>query len=68
MTSEQAAWMRKNPAYRAMGVAGGNSRYVQKGLLHADGIFEAFTGGPYRRLTEGDFEVGILEIMPGPGH
>jgi hypothetical protein len=67
MTPQQADWLRKNRKYRVVGQLGGTSRYIQRGLLHADGEFESLARGQRpARVTAGDFEVGILET-PVPG-
>ena len=70
MTSEQADWLRKHTAYRAVGVVGGNTRYAQRGVLFPDGVFvlhEDLAKRPARAITHECFEVGILEVIPRPG-
>lgn len=63
MTSEQKAWLDGNPEYQVIGVIGGNTRFVERGALNADGTFErarkpdagkaAFEVGKLRGYTPG---------------
>lgn len=66
MTPAQADWLRKNRHYRALHQAGGTSKFVKVGILHADGRFELKELGKRPSITEGCFEVGVLESSP-PG-
>ena len=65
MTAQQKAWLDGHPGYRALHAPGGGSRFVNVGLLHPDGTFEAKrTRTPgYSHLVPDSFEVGVL-IMP----
>jgi len=63
MTKEQKSWLDTNRArgYRVLSRAGGDSRFVKTGILHADGTFEQRIPGVPVRITQGCFEVGVLE-------
>jgi len=67
MTPQQADWLRQNKPYRALHPAPGGFRFVKKGILHGDGTFELREQGKSPRITQGCFEVGVLEeIKPQP--
>jgi hypothetical protein len=61
MTGAQADWLRKNPTYRAVGVRPSGARYVNRGMLHEDGTFDAVMPGRNPVVRKGSFEVAILE-------
>jgi hypothetical protein len=62
MSPEQAKWLSSNKRYRAAHTVGGNTRFAQRGILHADGKYEPFVRGKPQRITQGCFEVGVLEV------
>jgi hypothetical protein len=65
MTNEQAAWLRENPAYAPIGVAGGTARWTKRGTLKADGTFVGATRAnplPNPSDRSGAFGVGVLEV------
>lgn len=62
MTGEQAHWLSSNKKFRAVHQTGGNTRFAQRGILHADGTHQPIVRGRPPRITEGCFEVGVLEI------
>lgn len=67
MTGEQASWLAANKRFRAAHQTGGNTRFVQRGILHADGKYEPIVRGKPARITQNSFEVGILEIREPNG-
>ena len=67
MTGEQGEWLRSNPRYRAVtSRLPTGARYINRGMLHADGTFEAIHRGMRPNVRVGSFEVGIFEMTPGP--
>ena len=62
MSPEQAKWLASNRKYRAAHQAAGNTRFAGRGILHADGTFSPIVRGQMPRVTQGCFEVGILQI------
>ena len=67
MTGEQAKWLSSNKRYRAVHQTGGNTRFAERGILHADGRFDKIIRGQRPRITPDCFEVGILEIREPNG-
>jgi hypothetical protein len=68
MTGAQAAWLQKNRRYRAIHQIGGNTRFAERGILHEDGTYEPTVRGRVPRITQGCFEVGVLEIREPHGN
>lgn len=68
MTAEQKAWLdaRRGEGYRPMGALPGGCRWVKRGMLHPDGIFELLLTRNARpsRFLPGSFEVAVLELTP----
>lgn len=74
MTGEQKKWLDDNRVhgYRPLGATPGGGRWVNVGMLHADGTFELKLGRARPTVKPGSFEVGVLEHsgaphMNGPG-
>jgi hypothetical protein len=61
MTGPQSDWLRKHKPYAPIGRAPGGHVYARRGILHEDGTFELDAPGKQRRITQGCFEVGVLE-------
>jgi hypothetical protein len=65
VTEAQKLWLDKNRArgYGPVGRISGNAVYRDRGILHADGTFDLTARGARpTRITDGCFEVGILEV------
>lgn len=68
MTGAQAEWLRSHKEFRALGQRPGlGARYVDVGMLHADGTFEPHPRGRRPNVKPGSFEVGKLEVKPVAG-
>jgi hypothetical protein len=62
MTGPQADWLRKNKPYTPVSkFPPGGHVYAKRGILHEDGTFDLDTAGKPRRITQGCFEVGVLQ-------
>lgn len=57
MTGNQAEWLRTHRTYEAIGRG---RKYTTRGILNAEGKFEAFGPGKRPAITPGCIEVGIL--------
>lgn len=62
MTPQQANWLTGNKPFRAAHQPAGNTRFARRGILHADGRYELIVRGKPPRITQGCFEVGVLEM------
>lgn len=67
MTNEQSRWLKANPAFRPIGVVGGLIYYTQRGTLHADGRYVAFSPQTPVVAENGSFGVGVPTSRANPG-
>jgi hypothetical protein len=62
MTGPQADWLRSHKPYTPTSTRPpGGHVYARRGILHEDGTFDLDAPGKNRRITQGCFEVGVLE-------
>ena len=62
MTGEQSDWLRSHKPYTpTSNRTPGGYIYARRGILHEDGTFDLDAPGKQRRITQGCFEVGVLE-------
>jgi hypothetical protein len=68
MTGPQKAWLDAHKQYRVIGgrPPGAGAKFVQTGMLHADGEFDQGRTGGRLHVRPGSFEVGMLEIVDVP--
>jgi hypothetical protein len=68
MTREQKIWLDSHPNHQAIGeLGGGGERYIERGLLRADGTFVPAVKGRPLGEEPGAFAVGVRVHGDAPG-